>query len=94
MVLDITRFYILILVLMTLTLILGRRVARKQKNSVPNILESSQSQDLLEFGLLLRFVGLMKVIIIVSYLIGIQGKEPFLGDFVKKNVVVGLCCNI
>ena len=40
--------------------------------------------------MLLKLVGLIDHMIILSHLINIRGKEFFLGDFILKNVNVGL----
>ena len=43
-----------------------------------------------EFDLMLIFFGLTKLILILSRLINIEGKEPRLGDFIKKTSNFGL----
>ena len=39
----------------------------------------------MEFGVLLRFVGVMNFILILSRPFIIQGREPYLSDFVTKD---------
>ena len=64
--------------LLNLIFIQGHRGARKQKNkqttSAPGISQSSQSVWV-EFGVLLRLVGLVKYILILSLLISMERKK-------------------
>ena len=41
----------------------------------------------MEFGVLLRLVGLMKHLFILSLLITIQEREPYLCDFAEKKIL-------
>ena len=41
----------------------------------------------MEFGVLLRLVGFMKLILILSCPFNIQGRGPYLSDFVGKKLV-------
>ena len=53
------------------------------------------SVDLNECSTLLRLVGVMNLILILSFPSDIQGREPFLYDFIKKkNSNVGLYSDI
>ena len=63
--------------------------SRSQECKKPSALVISQSFQLvwMEFAVLLRHVRLMNIIFIVSHLISIQGRKPYLGDFIPKKRV-------
>ena len=49
----------------------------------------------MEFGILLRIVAAMNLVCILSCLFNIQGREPFLHDFVFiKNLNIGFHSDI
>ena len=48
----------------------------------------------IEFGLLLRLVGVINLILILSQPFSIQGREPYFYDFVTKNFKAGLYSDI
>ena len=56
----------------------------KAKTSVP-IISSSFKLIWMEFGILLRLVEVMNLILILACVFNIQGREPYLCDFIKKN---------
>ena len=49
---------------------------KKRRTSAPNISQSFQSIDM-EFSVLLRLAGVMKLILILSPPFNIQGREPY-----------------
>ena len=68
---------------MTLTFTQGHRDARKQKHKQKPIISQGFEWILIKFGALLRFCGLMNLMLILSRLISILWREPNLGDSVK-----------
>ena len=48
----------------------------------------------MEFGILLRFVELMNLKLILNSCFSIQGREPYLYDFIKINFYIGLYSKI
>ena len=84
---DTTVLYILILVQLTLTLIQVHWSARKQK--IMHQLSHSFQLVWMEFDLLLRLFEMMNFILSLSDPLNIQGREPYLYDFMKKNFVEG-----
>ena len=74
--------YILTLILLTLTLILGHKSARKQK--LVHQLSHSFQSIWMEFGVLLRLVGVLNLIPILSRPFDIGGREPCLFILLKK----------
>ena len=59
---------------------------KKAKTSVPTISQSLQV-IWMEFGMLLRLVSLMILILILSHPFNIQGRKPYLCGFVKKKTL-------
>ena len=90
MMIDTIVFYILIRVWMTVTLSQGHSSARKQKLLCTNYL----TKLWLQFGILLRLVGVLNHILILSHLFNIQGRESCMTDFVDRNMNVGLYSDI
>ena len=75
--------YILILIWLTMIMIQHHVSVRKQNFNLQSSYEGFQS-FWMEFGVLLRHVDLMNLILIVSCLSSSQEKEPYLVDSVKK----------
>ena len=76
---DTIILYIFMLVLLTLISIQGHRSVRMQN------LQRQQSQSIwMKFGILLRHVGVVSLRLILSFPFNIQGREPYLYDFVKN----------
>ena len=75
------------IVSLTLALIQGQRSkeCEKAKTSMAIISQIFQL-ILMEFSMLLRLVGIVNLIVILSRLYNIQGREPCLCDFDKKNL--------
>ena len=48
----------------------------------------------MDFDSLLRLVSLMNLMVILSHLIGIQGRERHVGDFAPSEINISLCLNI
>ena len=81
MVVDTIKHYILKLVCVTLNFIQDHRNARTEKTLAPVIAQSFQL-IWMKFGVLWR-LGVMNLIIVINILsIRIQGREPYLCDFV------------
>ena len=80
---DTTVHCILVLVLLTLTLIQGHTIARKQI-LLHQLSLSKFSIDLNAMCVLLSPVGVMNLILILSRPFSIQGREPNLNDFIEK----------
>ena len=64
----------------------------KAKTSTPIISQSFRS-IWMEFGILLRLVGVMKLTLILCRPFSIQGRVPYLFDFVKKKPLT-VACNL
>ena len=62
------------------------------------VISQSVSSIWIEFGMLLKLVGLMNAVPILSCLFSIQRREPYLCDFAEKKrthtFTVGLCQHI
>ena len=84
MILDATELYIWILVWLTLTYIQGHRGAKKQNLTHKFISESSYSVWM-EFVTMLRLVGMMRLMIILSHVINIQRRERYVDDFHSRS---------
>ena len=56
------------------------------------IISQNVQSVLIELGILLRLVGVMNLILILSGLFNIQGKEPYLYNFIRKKSLT-LACN-
>ena len=62
----------------------SRSQACEKADTSALIISQSFSSIWLEFALLLRLVGVMNLILILFHPFNIQGRKPYLGDFVKK----------
>ena len=74
MLIDTIELYMLILVLLAVTFIQGHRCARKQEY-LRQLSQSFQS-IWIEFGVVLS-LGVMNLVLILSYPLNIQGREPW-----------------
>ena len=60
---------------------------------MPMILQSSQL-IWMEFGILLKLVGLIDFMSVLSYVMDIRRRQPYLCDFIKKNFITCLHLDI
>ena len=78
MLIDISELYILLLAIVALILIQGHNDVRKQKNEI-----YCCEWVWMEFGMLLRLVGLMNLIVLYLNQSVFSGKSP-ISNFLKK----------
>ena len=70
--------------LLALDLVSRSQECEKANTSTPVISQSFQS-SWMEFGILLRLVGVGNLILVLSCPVNIQGREPYIYDCVKNN---------
>ena len=86
---EITAICISIQVQVTLTLIQGHRAGIKQSN-VATVISQRSQLIWMEYGILLRLVGLMNFTPILPCLISIQDREPYIANFTRKKRALSL----
>ena len=87
------RYYWILHFDISLTDLDSRSKESKKAKAAPVISQTIQS-NWMEFGILLRCVRVINLMLILSHSFNTQGKEPYLCDFFKENVNLGLCSDI